>query len=106
MVNGNSNEPPLSMAGVQGFPRRAADAVAPLHYAEIVMQPDRRKLAQSFVIPARTGKAFDLPAGQVVRVTCVEGPQVADMIVFNADDRAEKFWSDARADPWGSSAGG
>jgi hypothetical protein len=61
MVNGNSNEPPLSMAGVQGFPRRAADAVAPSHYAEIVMQPDRRKLAQSFVIPARTGKGIRSP---------------------------------------------
>ena len=93
MANGSCNEPPLSMAGVEGFPRRTVDAVSPSRYAEIVMRPDRRKLAQSFVIPARIGKAFDLPAGQIARVTCVEGPQVADMIVFNADDPAEKFWS-------------
>jgi hypothetical protein len=56
-------------------------------------RPSRRDLAQSFVIPAQTGKAFHLAAGQIVRVTCLEGPQVADMIVFNADDRTEKFWS-------------
>jgi len=93
MANGSCTEPPLSMAGVEGFPRSAADAASSSRYAKIVMRPDRRILAQSFVIPARAGKAFDLPAGQIVRVTCVEGPQVADMIVFNADDQAEKFWS-------------
>ena len=62
MVNGNCNEPPLSMAGVQGFPRRAADAVAPSHYAEIVMRPDRRKRrkASSFRL-ARARHSISLP---------------------------------------------
>jgi uncharacterized protein YcgI (DUF1989 family) len=81
------------MAGVEGFPRNAAVAASASRYAEIAARPDLRHLAQSFIIPARTGKAFHLPASQIVRVTCSEGPQVADMIVFNADDRAEKFWS-------------
>jgi uncharacterized protein len=88
-----STEPPLSMAGVEGFPRNAAVDASASRHAEIAARPDLRHLARSFVIPARTGKAFDLAAGQIVRVTCLEGPQVADMIVFNADDRAEKFWS-------------
>jgi uncharacterized protein YcgI (DUF1989 family) len=61
-------------------------------YAETARgQP--RQLAQSFIIPARTGKAFPLMAGKIVRVSCVEGPQVADMIVFNLHDPNEKFWS-------------
>jgi uncharacterized protein len=88
-----STEPPLSMAGVEGFPRDAAVAASASRYAEIATRPDLRRPAQSFVIPARTGKAFQLAAGQIVRVTCSEGPQVADLIVFNADDRTEKFWS-------------
>jgi len=86
-------EPPLSMAGIEGFPSDAATAASSSRYAEIATRPDLRDHTQSFVIPARTGKAFRLYAGQIVRVTCVEGPQVADMIVFNADDQSEKFWS-------------
>lgn len=84
-----STEPPLSMAGVEGFPRSAAVAASASRYEAIATRPDLRHLAQSFVIPARTGKAFHLAAAQIVRVTCLEGPQVADMIVFNADGRAE-----------------
>jgi uncharacterized protein YcgI (DUF1989 family) len=93
MEKKTSDEPPLSMAGVEGFPPGAAVAAAPSRYAEIAARPGPRDLAQSFVIPAQTGKAFHLAAGQIVRVTCLEGPQVADLIVFNADDRTEKFWS-------------
>jgi uncharacterized protein YcgI (DUF1989 family) len=84
------NNPPPSMAGVEGFPRDAA--LTGSRYAETARgQP--RQLAQSFIIPARTGKAFPLMAGKIVRVSCVEGPQVADMIVFNLHDPNEKFWS-------------
>jgi uncharacterized protein YcgI (DUF1989 family) len=88
-----SGDPPPSMAGVGGFPRNvAAGATAP-RYAELASRPELRRHARSFVIPARTGKGFKLAAGEIVRVTCPEGPQVADMIVFNADDPTEKFWS-------------
>jgi len=88
-----SADPPPSMAGVGGFPRNAAAAASASRHAELAMRPELRRLARSFVIPARTGKAFNLAAGEIVRVSCPEGPQVADMIVFNADDPAEKFWS-------------
>ena len=84
------NNPPPSMAGVEGFPRDAA--LTGSRYAETA-RGESRQLAQSFIIPARTGKAFPLMAGKIVRVLCVEGPQVADMIVFNLHDPNEKFWS-------------
>src|SRR2546429_371156 len=84
------NNPPPSMAGVEGFPRDAA--LTGSRYAETA-HGEPRQLAQSFIIPARTGKAFPLIAGKIVRVSCVEGPQVADMIVFNLHDPNEKFWS-------------
>ena len=84
-------DPPPSMAGVGGFPRNAA--VSSSNYMEIAAREEARQRIESFVIPARTGKAFRLLASQVVRVSCVEGPQVADMIVFNLLDPTEKFWS-------------
>jgi uncharacterized protein YcgI (DUF1989 family) len=92
MEKETSIEPPLSMAGVEGFPRDAAVVAASASgHAEVATRPELRRLAQSFVIAARTGKAFHLAAGQIVRVTCSQGPQVADMIVFNADDQAEEL---------------
>jgi len=77
------NNPPPSMAGVEGFPRDAA--LTGSRYAETA-RGEPRQLAQSFIIPARTGKAFPLMAGKIVRVLCVEGPQVADMIVGTSNN--------------------
>jgi uncharacterized protein len=37
----------------------------------------------------QTGTAFELRAGQSLRVIDLEGEQVADLIAFNADDKAE-----------------
>ena len=86
----SSSDPPPTMAGTQGFPRTAALTASASRAAQ---RPELRRLTDSFVIPARRGRAFKLAAGEIVRVSCPEGPQVADMIVFNADDPAEKFWS-------------
>jgi hypothetical protein len=54
------NNPPPSMAGIEGFPRDAA--LTGSRYAETA-HGESRQLAQRFVIPARTGKAFPLTAG-------------------------------------------
>ena len=86
----SSKDPPPTMAGTEGFPRTAALTASAFRGAQ---RPKLRRLTDSFVIPARRGRAFKLAAGEIVRVSCPEGPQVADMIVFNADDPAEKFWS-------------
>lgn len=45
------------------------------------------------VIPARHGKAYVVEQGQILRVACPEGSQVADFIAFNKDDPTEQFWS-------------
>src|SRR5687767_8198286 len=37
----------------------------------------------------QTGTAFELRAGQLLRITDLEGEQVADLIVFNLSDKAE-----------------
>ena len=40
-------------------------------------------------IPATTGRAVTLRAGQTLRIISVEGKQVADFIAYNADDMTE-----------------
>ncbi|EID09280.1 DUF1989 domain-containing protein [Mycolicibacterium phlei] len=41
------------------------------------------------VIPPRSGHAFRLAKGQLLRVTDVEGEQVADLVAYNAADTSE-----------------
>jgi uncharacterized protein YcgI (DUF1989 family) len=40
-------------------------------------------------VPAREGRAVRVPAGAAVRVTDVEGTQVADLFAFCAEDPVE-----------------
>ena len=51
------------------------------------------KQVDSFTIPARTGKAFEVRQGQHVRVVELEGPQVCDFDAFNLQDPREWFYS-------------
>ncbi len=44
-------------------------------------------------VPPRDGRAFDVPAGHFFRITSVEGSQVGDLNVWNADDLSERFFS-------------
>ena len=90
MSTTNSPSAPLSVAGTKGSPLRLNDAQR-ASYAEIAKRP--RQHLRTIDIPARTGKAFAVEQGQIVRVTCNEGPQVCDFNVFGKDDPREKFWS-------------
>lgn len=45
------------------------------------------------VVPVRTGYAFEATAGQVVRFTTVDGPQVVDLNLWNRTDPRERFWA-------------
>jgi uncharacterized protein len=49
------------------------------------------RAASSLTIPARSAKAFVLRRGELLRVVCIEGPQVADVNVYNAEDPEEYF---------------
>ena len=43
------------------------------------------------VIAAKSGAALTLEEGETLRVIDIEGHQVADLVCFNAHDRAERF---------------
>jgi len=46
---------------------------------------------EEFIIPACEGKMFTVKKGQILRVIAVEGPQAADLIVFNEHDMKESY---------------
>src|SRR5690625_2938509 len=43
------------------------------------------------IIPPKSGTAFHLNQGQVLRVTDIEGAQIADLVCFDAHDYAHYF---------------
>ena len=44
-------------------------------------------------MPVRSGHAFAVSAGQIVRFTTVDGPQVVDLNLWARDDPRERFWA-------------
>jgi uncharacterized protein YcgI (DUF1989 family) len=45
------------------------------------------------IVPPRDGRAFRVPAGHIFRIVSVDGPQVGDLNLWNADDLSERFFS-------------
>ena len=84
---------PPSIAGTGGYAALGPSDADQEYHRRIATHEVPRALAEAFEIPARSGQAFVVQRGQVLRITCGQGPQVADFIVFNRDDPEEKFWS-------------
>src|SRR6266403_4911989 len=45
------------------------------------------------VVPPRNARTFDVSAGQFFRIVSVDGPQVGDLNLWNANDLSERFFS-------------
>ncbi len=54
---------------------------------------DRHRVAHDHVVPVRSGHAFEVAAGSVVRFTTVDGPQVVDLNIWSRTDPRERFWA-------------
>jgi uncharacterized protein YcgI (DUF1989 family) len=52
-----------------------------------------RRLVESFTIPIRSGRAWKVPAGHLFRIVTVEGPQVGDLNIWNANNPRERLWA-------------
>lgn len=61
-------------------------------YGRLAGEGGRRRLHHQ-VIPPRTGYAWVAPAGAVVRITAVEGPQVGDLNLWDLHNPRERFWA-------------
>ncbi len=55
----------------------------------------RKTLTQTdrVTVPPREARTFSVPAGQFFRITSVEGPQVGDLNLHNAQNLSERFYS-------------
>ncbi|KAM3557089.1 hypothetical protein MY1884_004699 [Beauveria asiatica] len=57
------------------------------------IQAADRVLLEEFTIPIRSGRAWEVPQGCVVRITTPEGPQVGDLNIWNRHNPRERFWA-------------
>lgn len=57
-------------------------------------RPSFRLVERSVIPVAETGRAVRMKSGQSLRIVCVEGPQIADVCFWNANDPREHFWND------------
>ena len=62
-------------------------------YAAIAASKDRRALVESIVVPIRSGRAWTVPAGHVFRIVTIDGPQVADLNLWNLHNPRERMWA-------------
>ncbi|MDT0302595.1 urea carboxylase-associated family protein [Streptomonospora wellingtoniae] len=49
--------------------------------------------AESFTLPIRSGRAWEVPAGHLCRISTPEGPQVGDLNIWNRHDPRERLWA-------------
>ncbi|MGY1814029.1 urea carboxylase-associated family protein [Blastococcus sp. SYSU D00820] len=62
-------------------------------YDRLASATGSRDLVEDFVIPIRTGRAWEVKAGQVCRILTVDGPQVGDLNVWNRHNPRERLWA-------------
>ena len=62
-------------------------------YERLAQDTAQRTLVERFVIPMRSGRAWDLRAGQICRIVAVEGAQVGDFNMWNLHNPRERFWA-------------
>ncbi len=62
-------------------------------YDRIAHATDRRRLVHDHIVPIRSGYAWPVEAGSVVRIVAVEGPQVCDLNLWHRDNPRERFWA-------------
>ncbi len=51
------------------------------------------KLTETCLVPPRDARCVTVPAGAFFRITSVDGPQVGDLNLWNANDLSERFYS-------------
>jgi uncharacterized protein YcgI (DUF1989 family) len=62
-------------------------------YARLGDPAGGRTVVDSLVVPPRDGAAWPVPAGQICRITTIEGPQAGDLNVWNLQNPRERMWA-------------
>ena len=50
-------------------------------------------LVDTLSVPPRDARVFEVAAGHLFRIACIDGPQVGDLNLWNAGDLSERFYS-------------
>ncbi|OAA37651.1 meiotic chromosome segregation protein [Metarhizium rileyi] len=61
--------------------------------AYTTIQKAPRVLIDEFTLPVRSGRAWEVPAGSIVKISTPEGPQVGDLNLWNRHNPRERFWA-------------
>ncbi|MFZ5964011.1 urea carboxylase-associated family protein [Thalassococcus sp. BH17M4-6] len=69
------------------------DDLAQPDLAAYLQALDTAKVTGTVIVPPRDARTFRVPAGHFFRITSVEGPQVGDLNLWQADDLSERFFS-------------
>jgi uncharacterized protein YcgI (DUF1989 family) len=62
-------------------------------YDRLARNTEDRAVLERFVLPIRSGRAWEVPAGCLCRVIAPEGPQVGDLNVWNRHNPRERLWA-------------
>ncbi len=62
-------------------------------YGRLGQETETRSIVERFVVPMRSGRAWQVLAGQLCRIVVVEGAQVADFNAWNLNNPRERFWA-------------
>lgn len=96
MKSSAQNSPPADADQRRAAPAvvcYAVDKVPP--YDRAFYESARRDLTRiaEIVVPPREALTFEVPAGHFFRIVGIEGPQVGDLNLWNANDLSERFFS-------------
>jgi len=62
-------------------------------YQRIGRASEGRRRIHEHIVPIRSGYAWPVKAGSVIRIVTVEGPQVCDLNLWNLSNPRERFWA-------------
>ena len=62
-------------------------------YHRVAIRNSGVEPVETFEVPRRSGRAWEMKAGQLCRIVAIEGPQVVDFNAWNLHDTRERFWA-------------
>ncbi|KAF6265662.1 hypothetical protein COO60DRAFT_1697665 [Scenedesmus sp. NREL 46B-D3] len=86
MPRDHEYHPPIICYDIDNLPPVNTDLLERLAH-------NSHELIQELIIPPRDGLAWEVKAGQVFRIVCTEGPQVADVNFWSLHNPKERFYA-------------
>lgn len=62
-------------------------------YGRLAAAAAEHETVEAFTLPIRSGRAWEVPAGHLCRISTPEGPQVGDLNIWNRHDPRERMWA-------------